>query len=133
MIDLKKPGLQVRVQQNIEAQDLEAKLVLNVVWLARPVQMSNSRLSCNQRLDYYIFYFGLTLIDFVISLDAFNPPNVVPDLTDTFLVSRARSLRIVILLISRIQFIDRVISEMHKIIFHIALLGLFIRICCKSG
>lgn len=39
VVDLQDPGLKVRVEHNVETEDLEAHRVLNVVWLAAAIDV----------------------------------------------------------------------------------------------
>ena len=48
-------------------------------------------------------------------------------------MSLAATVRSCILNVARVLFVDRVVSEVHVRIFHIAIFGLFVRNCCKSG
>lgn len=50
LVHLDEPRFAILINQHIEAQDLEAQLVLQIIWLTRLVQMGQTGLRHNQRL-----------------------------------------------------------------------------------
>ena len=63
VVDLEEPGFGVFVQEDVEAEDLEAQAVLQVVWLRCPVGVGQGWLSCyqslqNDILDALPYFFG---------------------------------------------------------------------------
>lgn len=52
LVDFDEGRLQFVIYHDVESQNLEAHAILNVVWLARTVQMVNVRLRQAERLDY---------------------------------------------------------------------------------
>ena len=56
VVDLQQPGLGVPVDEDVEAEDLEADVVVVVVRLAAAEVVSDDRLRGGQRFRYNIFY-----------------------------------------------------------------------------
>ena len=55
VVDLEEPGLRVLVEEDVEAEDLEAQGVLHVVGLGRPVGVGERGLGCDEGLQDDVF------------------------------------------------------------------------------
>jgi hypothetical protein len=67
VVHLDQPWLQIRVYQDVDAQNLEADRVLQVVGLARPVRVAERWLPSDDRFDSYVF----NLVHHVLSTEVF--------------------------------------------------------------
>ena len=73
MVDFKQPGFEFVVQNDVEPkrnvsmgrmkvgvpEDLEAHVVVDVIWLRRLIIMQHNRLTTTKRLDNHFIYFLL--------------------------------------------------------------------------
>ena len=118
MIDLEDPGLELLVEEDVEAEDLEAHRVLDVVRLARPVRVRQLGLHRADRLDDGLF-------DVVE-----DPRRVVAHLLDVLhgegeaaLVAQVVLLAALVLDVVARHLVDRVVRQVHVEVVEIVLVG----------
>jgi len=51
MVHLDQPGLQLVIYHDVKAQDLEAKLIFNILWLTAAVEMRKRRMTSYECFD----------------------------------------------------------------------------------
>ena len=56
MIDLNKPRFKILVNHHVKSKNLETKLILNIFWLTRAIDVPHARLPSDQRLYNHIVY-----------------------------------------------------------------------------
>lgn len=109
MVDFKDPWLQVVIEYNVETEYFEAHGVLNVIWLARFIDMRQLRLDCTDCLYDYLFYILLHLRH-IVTLGF----EVAPDEGKRAFVSHAIVILAFILHEFAAVFIYGIVGEMHE-------------------
>ena len=124
MVDLEQPGLRILVQEDVEAKDLEAQTVLQVIWLRCSVGMRQAGLGCDERLQYDILDrlpdllrgdHGLTLLQEMLAV-----VYRAEDSLEAALVAHVVPLGITVEDELHALFVDCVVSQMHHHVIQVA-------------
>lgn len=153
MVDLDEPRLQVTVDHDVEAEDVEARLVLYVVWQACAMDLVNYRLTCYHGLhDQIINVLFEKLFGFAakptcdVLKDAqiaalmctcdFLRAVIVPFLLATVArTARApcAAIEVAVLHVVFILFVDRVVRQVHKQVLQLTAVAVGCRLVRPSG
>ena len=133
MINFQEPRLEVGIEQNVKAQYLKAQLILNIVRLARPVQVRNGWLARNQCFNHDVLNLCLDFLHLLEATRSLLLPDIAPYLGDTTLMRRIISILVIRLLVAFMQLINGIIGQMNVHVSHVAIFGRLVRDCRKSS
>ena len=135
LVDLYQGGFKVLVKDHIKAKDLEAQLILEVIWLALPISVIQRMLTCNYGFDDQIFNISFQLFNWESSffkrfVDLFQTPLVAWSLAAA--ASRS-TIHVLILNVFVAMFIYTIVCKMLIKVFEVALFGTFILMCSEAS
>ena len=134
MVDLQKPGLCEIVQVYVEAKNLEAERILQVLRLGGSVKMVHLMNSSKQCLDADLLDFRPHFIGgHYFIFRGTRGINVLEYRCETSFVANIVSRSILILLESRTLFVDGIVRQVHTKVIQIALYRALVLFGCKSG
>jgi hypothetical protein len=109
VIDFEDPRLEASVKHDIETENFKTHRILNVIWLATFVNMSQLRLNSTYCLDYGLFNISLNLVN-VVPLGL----KVSPNISKGTLVAYTIIVLAFILDKFGAVLIDSIVSKMHE-------------------
>ena len=133
VVDLNQPWFVSVVQHNIEAQDMKAHLVLQILRLASPVEVGHERLTGDDGLNDDVLDLQLQIVHNFLALLPLLEDDLAVHLGETPLVTHSEPVLVVILDKNLVVLVDRVVCQVHEHVLEIGRLRRLELLSSKPG